>query len=376
MTQKLFYFFCLIPLLGGAQTMVLYQYQVQSPPDAATFTGNIIYNGSSVFDSRGVTYYNEAVPSSATIEVEITSNFTSQSLVLSASHAHGLSYSYTGTITPGTKYYTFTPNTYTPNTFIEYGTLEMTVTHPDIQGSVTLRPRIDVKSLPANQTQAVAITVGGKTWMDRPLGAHRRATHIYDDPFSKGSHFQWGRKSDGHEIVVTHGDDPSRRRAFNGYSTVQNDNPTHSLLIISENGSDLAYPNGDWRVNNDNSIWAGSSAPNNPCPAGYRVPTHVEITANFRDEFPNGLSSHTTNPPFISSEGRFPGNPTSINTLNQTFVADFNDPDSAYYTSSNEGTSNVFGSDTDKTSVRLSPSAASSGFTVKLLPAPLRCIQN
>ena len=321
MTKYFCFLFFFIFSLGHAQTMVLYVPEIQSPPPpiVINFTGNLIYHGTSVLDTLGVTYYNDPILSSATIEVEISATTTpTQNFTLSASHPSGLSYTYQGPINAGTHFYTFTPNSFTPNSFDEVGTLAMTVSNVDIINTVELRPRVDVESLRGSQTAVVSITVDGKVWMDRPLGAHRAPTHITDDVFARGSQFQWGRESDGHEIVVTHGDDPLRRTFLNPYVTTQADDPNHSNVIINETETNLSFPNKDWRVNPDEDLWRGTNAPNNPCPAGFRVPTVREIQTFIRSVtgLTEGYQSASNSPTIVSLQGRLSQSNFNLDLVN------------------------------------------------------------
>jgi len=99
----------------------------------------------------------------------------------------------------------------------------------------------------------------GRIWMDRNLGALRRATKAFD-PDAYGSLYQWGRLTDGHEY-----------RASGTISTTSPDDvPGHGYFITVN-----ATPN-DWRATQKDSLWEGASGINNPCPAGFRLPTETE----------------------------------------------------------------------------------------------------
>lgn len=99
----------------------------------------------------------------------------------------------------------------------------------------------------------------GRRWMDRNLGASRVATSM-DDEQAYGDLYQWGRRTDGHEKITS------------GTTTTlsSTDKPSHSKFILAP-----AAPN-DWRSPQNNNLWQGAGGVNNPCPAGFRVPTANE----------------------------------------------------------------------------------------------------
>jgi len=114
----------------------------------------------------------------------------------------------------------------------------------------------------------------GRVWMDRNLGATRAATGT-DDYQAYGSLFQWCRAADGHEKInwtSSSAGSPVTTEVFTG--PVSNSAPGHSMFISA------ATSPYDWLSpqKSDGSLWwNGSTAgANNPCPAGYHVPTKAE----------------------------------------------------------------------------------------------------
>lgn len=116
----------------------------------------------------------------------------------------------------------------------------------------------------------------GKIWLNNNLGAqYSNINHASYAPFQNatsatdynayGSLFQWGRKPDGHELVQWIS---SRSGAITGTTGVKSDNPSHASFI---------YSGDSWRITSDNTLWLNESSVNNPCPAGYRIPTNTEI---------------------------------------------------------------------------------------------------
>lgn len=112
-------------------------------------------------------------------------------------------------------------------------------------------------------TQVVEVTSPtGKVWMDRNLGASQAATSI-NDVNAYGDLYQWGRRADGHQCR-------------NSATT-----PVLSTIPVPTHGDFIFVPSGpwNWMQTNDNSLWQGVAGNNNPCPAGFRLPTYAELNA-------------------------------------------------------------------------------------------------
>jgi uncharacterized protein (TIGR02145 family) len=130
-------------------------------------------------------------------------------------------------------------------------------------------------SLPAN---TVVNSTTGKIWMDRNLGASRVATSSTDH-LAYGSLYQWGRGSDGHELVNWI---PGHVGQDGGTGV----NPTTSVLSSTDSpGNSNFITNSssllDWRSGQNANLWQGVNGINNPCPAGFRIPTRAEWAAEF-----------------------------------------------------------------------------------------------
>jgi uncharacterized protein (TIGR02145 family) len=97
-----------------------------------------------------------------------------------------------------------------------------------------------------------------KVWMDSNLGATRVAISDNDE-LAYGDLYQWGRGTDDHE-----------KRDSDTTTTLSNtDTPGQSFIIT------FSSPY-DWRVTQKDSLWQGVTGTNNPCPAGFRLPTESE----------------------------------------------------------------------------------------------------
>jgi uncharacterized protein (TIGR02145 family) len=112
-------------------------------------------------------------------------------------------------------------------------------------------------------TYGTVLGPDGKCWLDRNLGATQVATSAADVN-AYGYYYQWGRPTDGHQI------ENSGTTAVNADSDI----PGHANFITEDTSP---Y---DWRVPqspNEATLWAGAGGgSNNPCPAGWHVPTSAE----------------------------------------------------------------------------------------------------
>ncbi|MCP4091230.1 MAG: hypothetical protein GY746_15780, partial [Gammaproteobacteria bacterium] len=94
------------------------------------------------------------------------------------------------------------------------------------------------------------------------------AAYIAAQSASFGDLYQWGRCADGHEIRT---------------SSLAVKNATATTAVPSQgnawDGKFIPVNTGtyDWLATADDNLWQGVSGTNNPCPAGYRLPTKAEL---------------------------------------------------------------------------------------------------
>ena len=127
-------------------------------------------------------------------------------------------------------------------------------------GVATAQERVVVIPLMSDCSEVATVTsAGGQVWMDRNLGAFRVAQSV-DDYQAYGWLYQWGRLADGHEV----------RSSPTTTNLSSRDIPGHGDFITT---SLSPY---DWHDEQNDNLWQGVAGTNNPCPAGFRLPTETE----------------------------------------------------------------------------------------------------
>jgi uncharacterized protein (TIGR02145 family) len=113
----------------------------------------------------------------------------------------------------------------------------------------------------SNVTYGTVTSQAGECFMDRNLGATQVAT-AYNDSAAYGDLFQWGRSDDGHQVRTS------------GTTTTLSATDSPPATFIYGMGSPY-----DWRTPQKDTLWQGVDGINNPCPAGWRLPTSTEWQA-------------------------------------------------------------------------------------------------
>ncbi len=159
--------------------------------------------------------------------------------------------------------------------YIESGIYTVSLTACDVYGNCSVHVMEDYITVNSPQfpngtdrcgttvTQIILVInpLTGKLWMDRNLGASRVANAITDEA-AYGDLYQWGRFSDGHQC----------RNSSNTINLSYSDTPGHDDFIRT-----IETDIGDWRNQQNNSLWQGVNGMNNPCPSSFRLPTEAEL---------------------------------------------------------------------------------------------------
>jgi uncharacterized protein (TIGR02145 family) len=117
-------------------------------------------------------------------------------------------------------------------------------------------------------TYGTVTTATGRVWLDRNLGATRVATSS-TDALAYGDYYQWGRPADGHQTKYLTNNNSTGFTNTRSATAV----PSTDLWIEPLDGSN------DWLSTPDNTLWTGANPATNPCPAGFRIPTESEWSA-------------------------------------------------------------------------------------------------
>ncbi len=135
----------------------------------------------------------------------------------------------------------------------------------------------------------------GNVWLNNNLGANysnmnhaqfnptQQAT-AHDDHHAYGSLFQWGRYSDGHELITysssTVGTPVTSTTSSSHSTTITPNNSTFYIGDASPSTQGYNWLDFGSSPNaTEDGLWQGESGSNNPCPQEYRLPTEAEMTA-------------------------------------------------------------------------------------------------
>ena len=157
--------------------------------------------------------------------------------------------------------------------------------------------------------------ITGKTWLNNNLGAdYSNVSHanfrISDQATSTndfnayGSLFQWGGYSDGHELInwvsgtASDGVEQTASREENGRSA--------TITPLSPNHDDFYYGLTDWLNPRRDDLWQATGVTiglNDPCPAGFRVPSNAELNTEHLSWANDNAAGALASPLKLSSAG-------------------------------------------------------------------------
>ena len=155
---------------------------------------------------------------------------------------------------------------YNPGTLLNDTSYYWKIVAYDTSGDSTVGDVWSFSSIANTNTwQEVYNPATGETWMDRNLGASQIATSSTDAD-AYGDLYQWGRAAEGHESRT------SETTSTNANTAIPSTGNSWDGLFITETGSPF-----DWLTPQNTTLWQGENGTNNPCPAGFRLPTYVEF---------------------------------------------------------------------------------------------------
>ena len=204
---------------------------------------------------------------------------------------------------------------------------------------------------PDGLTYGTVLGADGNCWLDRNLGATEVATSSTDWK-SYGSLYQWGRLSDGHQLITwTNG---TTGTPVNGTTITMSTTttPINNLFILgsSTQANDWIYPP------TNNTLWQGLRGINNPCPVGFAIPTAAQWVTLVAD------SNITNSASAFGSTLKLPEEGYRIfNSGGFNFVGTF-----GYYWSNSPSGQNTYYMEFNSTSVNPStPASRASGYAIR-----------
>ena len=234
----------------------------------ATVAGTITSESAFTISVRGVAYSTITDPTVDNSKTTETGNIGTFSSILTG-------------LNGGTLYYA---RAYvTANGITTYG----------IQTTFTTLPFQSAGNAVCDGSRATAVVLlyssTNKIWMDRNLGASRAGTSSTDFN-AYGCLYQWGRGNDGHSSINwTSGTAGTPANATTTGTIATTDTPGNATFITT-NGR-------DWRSDGNTGRWQAGSQINNPCGAGFHVPTQAEFQAEFTNySITNAATAYTNGP--------------------------------------------------------------------------------
>ena len=156
------------------------------------------------------------------------------------------------------------------------------------------------------RTGVVRSPYTGKVWMDMNLGASDvpKEQQLDSDTASFGHLYQWGRKRDGHQIVLPLVNvrttpftavsyDPNGKPLSGDFFSETILRPSNTNILNAPANKFITTPspgtatNGNWLSAPFDEIWQGINGYNVPCPSGFRVPYAGEFMDEVNNTFPS-----------------------------------------------------------------------------------------
>jgi hypothetical protein len=122
----------------------------------------------------------------------------------------------------------------------------------------------------------------GRKWLDRNIGA-TAAPESVSDYHAFGDLYQWGRLSDGHQLITRVGPNDADMSAVNGTTSTKSSTDVPGIGQFITGGT-------DWRSPQNDGLWQFSDQVNNPCPMGWRIPSRDEWNAEGISSLPDGFT--------------------------------------------------------------------------------------